>query len=119
MNRTTSKNILKQDDKKKNYLKILEEVRPKTRKDCLNTERPCIFVSCRHNTFLDVNPENGKIKLLHKVDCPTEMETENCVLDIVDKHSALTLEEIGGILNITRERVRQIGDIACRKLKPS
>ena len=37
--------------------------RPKTRADCINGPRPCLFVSCKHNLYLDVNPETGSIKL--------------------------------------------------------
>ncbi len=105
--------------KKKSIFKELDELRPKIRADCKNVPRPCPYASCRFNTFLDIHPSSGKLKILHKnCEDPADMKMDNCVLDIVDKHGALTLEEIGTIMNITRERVRQIGDTACRKMRP-
>ena len=92
--------------------------RPKKRRDCRNVPRPCPFVSCRYNTFIDINSTSGKLKIVQNCECPTDMKIDNCALDIVDKYGALTLEEIGKIINVTRERVRQIGDAACRKLRP-
>ena len=56
--------------------------RPKTRGDCqhgAHAERPCPFVSCKHHIYLDVADRGG-----------------------------LTLEEVGEIMNLTRERVRQL-----------
>lgn len=40
----------------------------------------------------------------------------SCVLDVAAL-GGLTLEEVGDILGVTRERVRQIEHIALRKLK--
>jgi len=40
----------------------------------------------------------------------------SCVLDVADTGEK-TLEEVGTILGLTRERVRQIEAIACSKLK--
>jgi len=91
--------------------------RPRIRADCKDVPRPCPFVSCRHNTFLNVN-EKGKLKIIQDVEDVTAMNKDNCSLDIVDKYGALTLEEIGKFMNVTRERVRQIADVACRKMRP-
>src|SRR5271170_95860 len=44
-------------------LKSIEGMRPRTRAECVNGPRPCLFVSCKHNLYLDVNPETGSIKL--------------------------------------------------------
>lgn len=41
----------------------------------------------------------------------------SCLLDIVDKYRGMTLEEIGQLLNLSRERVRQIEEKAIRRVK--
>lgn len=80
--------------------------RPKTRAECLGGARPCPFVGCQYNLYLEVNPETGAIKLNHAQLEPWEM-TESCALDIADR-GASTLETVGDLLGLTRERTRQI-----------
>lgn len=80
--------------------------RPLSRADCLGAPRPCPFVSCSHHLYLDVNPETGAIKLNFPHLEVWEM-AETCSLDVADR-GGITLEEIGAVLNLTRERVRQI-----------
>jgi hypothetical protein len=79
--------------------------KPKTRADCFTFERPCPFVSCKHHLFLDINPDTGSIKLNFPDLNVWELE-ETCALDVADKHG-ITLEEVGAIMNLTRERIRQ------------
>ena len=40
-----------------------EKMRPHTRAECINAERPCTWVACKYNLYLDVNPQTGSIKL--------------------------------------------------------
>jgi len=80
--------------------------RPKSRADCQQMERPCPFVSCEHHLYLDVNPESGAIKLNFPHLEVWEM-AETCALDVADR-GGITLEEVGAILNLTRERIRQV-----------
>ena len=68
--------------------------------------RPCPFVSCSHHLYLDVNPETGAIKLNFPHLEVWEM-AETCSLDVADR-GGITLEEVGAILNLTRERIRQV-----------
>lgn len=89
--------------------------RPRTRVDCADLDRPCPFVSCRHHLYLDVNPDTGTIKLNFPGLEPHELR-ETCSLDVADR-DGVTLEEIGRILNLTRERVRQIETRALLKVK--
>ena len=80
--------------------------RPLTRDQCQGMPRPCPFVSCAHHLYLDVNPETGAIKLNFPHLDVWEM-AETCSLDVADR-GGITLEEVGSILNLTRERIRQV-----------
>jgi hypothetical protein len=88
--------------------------RPKTRAECVDMERPCPFVSCKYHLYIDVHPVRGSIKINF-----TDMEvwemTETCALDIADR-GGITLEEVGEIMNLTRERVRQVETAGLAKL---
>lgn len=84
----------------------IEKMRPKTRADCVNAPRPCLFVSCKYNLFLDVNPRTGSVKLNFPDKEIWEL-AETCVLDVADR-GGITLEEVGRIMNLTRERIRQV-----------
>ncbi len=93
----------------------LEALRPKTRGECADGPRPCPHVSCRHHLYLDVSPRTGAIKLnfpdLEVWDLPT-----SCALDVAEG-GATTLEDVGGILNLTRERIRQLELSALARLE--
>lgn len=78
---------------------------PRTRADCVDGPRPCPFVGCRHNLYLDVTP-NGSLKLNWPDLEPWELQ-ESCALDVADK-GPQHLETIGRLLQLTRERVRQL-----------
>jgi len=80
--------------------------RPASREECAAMPRPCPFVSCAHHLYLDVNPESGAIKLNFPHLEVWEM-AETCSLDVADR-GGITLEEVGAILNLTRERIRQV-----------
>jgi hypothetical protein len=80
--------------------------RPQTRAECQSMPRPCPFVSCAHHLYLDVNPGSGAIKLNFPHLEVWEM-SETCALDVADR-GGITLEEVGEILNLTRERIRQV-----------
>lgn len=80
--------------------------RPTCRGDCAQVERPCPFVGCRHHLYLDVNEATGSIKLNFPDIEPWELE-ESCALDLADA-GGLTLEDVGEVMNLTRERIRQI-----------
>ncbi len=80
--------------------------RPKSRADCQSMQRPCPFVSCEHHLYLDVNPQSGAIKL-NFPHLEVWQMAETCALDVADR-GGITLEEVGAILNLTRERIRQV-----------
>jgi hypothetical protein len=89
--------------------------KPRTRAECQSTERPCPFVSCKYHLYLDVNPNTGSIKVNFPHLEIWEMP-ETCALDIADR-GGTTLEEVGEIVNLTRERIRQVEALGLAKLK--
>jgi len=116
-NRTLSRLRVRKKDKQ--FLKQFdypEGVRflPLTRQECLTTERPCPFVSCRYHLYLDVT-EKGSLKLNYPDQEPWEI-SESCALDVADAGDH-TLEEVGQLLQVTRERVRQIEKGSKEKLE--
>ena len=89
--------------------------RPATRGDCVGDERPCPWVACRHHLYLDVNPETGSIKVNFPDLEPWEL-ADTCALDVADR-GGNTLEEVGQIMNLTRERIRQVEVKSLLKVK--
>lgn len=91
--------------------------RPRTRADCVGACRPCPWVSCKWNLFLDVNTTGGL--QLNFPGLEVEQVPHNCALDLADI-GGLTLDQIGQAMNVTRERIRQIeADALARMLKLS
>ncbi|MCA9633276.1 MAG: DNA-binding protein [Myxococcales bacterium] len=86
---------------------------PATRADCEHGERPCPYVSCRHHLYLDVTPA-GSLKLNFPDKQPHELEY-SCVLDLATGERAL--EEIAMVMNVTRERIRQLEERLLRVLE--
>ena len=80
--------------------------RPTSRAECREEMRPCPWVACKHHLYLDINPRTGSIKTNFPDLEPWEL-AHTCALDVADG-GGLTLEEIGLITNLTRERVRQV-----------
>jgi hypothetical protein len=103
------------DPEEQELLGSIEHLRPHTRAECVNSQRPCLFVSCKHHLYLDVNPETGSIKLNFPDKEIWELE-ETCALDVADK-GGITLEEVGAIMNLTRERIRQVETRGLLKLR--
>jgi Sigma-70, region 4 len=93
----------------------IERARPRSRADCARVGRPCMFVSCKHHLYLDVNPSTGSIKLNFPDKEVWELE-ETCALDVADR-GGITLEEVGGIMNLTRERIRQVETRGLQRLR--
>ncbi len=89
--------------------------RPESRGECADMERPCPFVSCKYHLYIDVHPVRGSIKV-NFPDLEVWEMTDTCALDIADR-GGITLEEVGEIMNLTRERVRQVETQGLAKLQ--
>jgi hypothetical protein len=89
--------------------------RPKTRAECREEARPCPWVACKFHLYLDVNPETGSIKINFPDLEPEDMK-DTCSLDVAER-GGITLEEVGEIMNLTRERIRQVEVRGLLKLK--
>jgi Sigma-70, region 4 len=89
--------------------------KPKTRVECADGPRPCPYVSCQHHLFLDVSARTGAIKL-NFPDLEVWDMNETCALDVADR-GGTTLEDVGAIMNLTRERIRQVEVKALAKLE--
>ena len=89
--------------------------KPQARSECADMERPCPFVSCKYHLYIDVHPVRGSIKV-NFPDVEVWEMTETCALDIADR-GGITLEEVGEIMNLTRERVRQVETAGLAKLQ--
>jgi hypothetical protein len=91
--------------------------RPRTRADCEGSARPCPFISCKHHLYLDVSGRTGAIKLNFPDVEPDALEKmpATCLLDTAAREN--TLEEVAVIMNLTRERVRQVEMKGLTKLR--
>jgi hypothetical protein len=89
--------------------------KPRTRAECVDGPRPCPYVSCQHHLFLDVSARTGAIKL-NFPDLEVWEMNETCALDVADR-GGTTLEDVGAIMNLTRERIRQVEVKALAKLE--
>jgi len=96
-------------------IESLDHLRPAARGDCRAAQRPCPWISCKYHLYLDVNPHTGSIKLNFPDKEVWEMD-ETCALDVAD-HGGITLEQVGTLLNLTRERIRQIELSGLQKLR--
>ena len=89
--------------------------RPTLREECRGEARPCPWVACKHHLYLDINPETGSIKINFPDLEPWELK-HTCALDVAER-GGITLEEVGEIMNLTRERIRQVEVRGLLKLK--
>lgn len=91
--------------------------RPRTRHDCDDVPRPCPFVGCRHNLYLDYNKDTGNIRLNFPDREPDQMPPDgSCSLDVADQ-GGVTLNAAGEFINLTRERIRQVENTALSRLR--
>jgi len=114
-------------------LELNNESRPKTRSECCpggsKYMRPCPWALCKFNMFGTLMTDGFQLKkgppgyndmampgpVTSPLDLPREM---SCLLDMVEAHPAgYTLDQVGEILGLTRERIRQIQESSLRKAR--
>jgi len=90
---------------------------PVTVGDCRDSQRPCPWVTCKYHLLWAFPLIVRRIKLGMIVDEEVvdfiEHMPETCVLDVAAR-DGLNLHEIGVVLMMTRERIRQLIDPARR-----
>jgi len=105
-----------------------DEPIPSTYGECLSRAlgtltQPCWYLRCRYNLLLDIDPRSGS----YKVTWPDltsgaygdeyhALPAHTCALHEA-AHGGLTVHELGLMLNLTRERVRQIETKALHALR--
>lgn len=99
--------------------------RPRIRKDCLpggsNEQRPCPWYGCKYHLGLHINEDTGSMKVRN-----LDEMVHTCDLDVAEiggepgsgRGTGITLEETGEIMDLTRERMRQIEFRGIITLKP-
>jgi hypothetical protein len=92
--------------------------KPATYGECeargLGTVARCPYVSCKYHLALEVSPQAGSIRTIFP-DRDPDAVPATCALGVAARGEH-TLEQVGAIMNITRERVRQLEDRALAKL---
>lgn len=86
--------------------------RPKIRADCAQVIRPCPYVGCRYHLYLDVDDHDNVRTAPGE---PWDRET-SCALDVADE-GGMELSRVAELLDVTKERVRQIEARALYRLR--
>jgi hypothetical protein len=82
--------------------------------DCAKMPRPCPFISCRYHFYLDVGRRgtlkvNALVRGIEDIDRALRALPATCAIDVANQNpDGLTLEEIGALFGLTRERIRQV-----------
>lgn len=119
--KTVVRNLI--DSKERGFTK------PKFREDCKDVVRPCPYITCRYNLFLDVE-DNGAIRFNQRTKDPTAVKSislsgkevyPSCTLDMVEMMpNGISNDDIGRILGgISRETVRLLAKKILLSLRTS
>ena len=98
-------------------------IKPRIRADCKHIVRPCPYVGCKYHLYLNIT-KRGTIKIVPKVKNVGEdvanvllRMSDTCALDVAERNQGMTLEQIGQIMEVSRERIRQIENDALGKIR--
>lgn len=89
--------------------------RPTRRGQCKDGPRPCPWLSCRYHLYLDIRPVSGTLVYAHGL-VELEAMQDTCALDVADR-GRHTLEEVSQHVQLTRERTRQLQEVALAKIR--
>ena len=94
--------------------------RPKTRAECADVPRPCPFASCRYSTRIDVGKHHLRVyreELQESEDPLVDVPADtSCALDVAERGEHL-LEEVGEVLECTKQRAEQVEKEALLRLR--
>lgn len=90
---------------------------PRTRGECPPTPVPCPFLECRHHLWFDRIVRNGRVVRVRTTRLHGR-DSRTCSLRFAER-GPMTLEQVGRILGLTRERVRQIEFAALAQIRDS
>lgn len=99
-----------------------EADRPRTRGDCVDGPRPCPWYGCRYHLGLDLTanppPKQPTIHLAGQVTAEIELLDlpETCALDVAARGEH-DREQVGVVMGLYRESVRQIELQALEKMR--
>jgi hypothetical protein len=91
--------------------------RPKTRGECMDGPRPCPWMSCRYHLGLELqlapsgNAVTDAVPIRYHDPESLDQMAQTCALDVADE-GGHTLDEVGALTDRTRERIRQIEEMA-------
>jgi hypothetical protein len=103
-NRTIRRDELRHINKyAKQHIPVVVHDRPENLAEC--PEDRCPWVSCQYHLYLDVG-KRGELIMNHPDKDPLDLE-EPCALRVAARGSH-NLNQIGKLLSVTRERIRQI-----------
>lgn len=115
-----------------------KKVLPWPRHECYDAPMPCPVVSCRFNTYLEVDPRNGEIYFNHWLIGdngqeirplePEELTVPNCALHIADRSvdlpfkymqdGNLSYQWIGEVqFGVSKQCIQQVEERALAKVK--
>lgn len=95
-------------------LRLLQPSRPPNRSICETGVRPCPYVSCRYNLYLDVRGD-GVLRINFPDREPDEM-LASCALDMAED-GPRTLDQVAGLMGMSKERARQLEASGMAKIR--
>ena len=88
--------------------------RPVDRAECESGPRPCPWVGCRFNLYLDVRADG--VMRVNFPDRDPDGMTASCSLDLASD-GPRTLDQVATLMGMSRERARQIEEQAMSQLR--